>query len=218
MRRCGTLRRFMVRRRSAGAETAGGRSVGRVPYLRNLQNTSTRTDARVSAGVSLLQCRVVNGRSVRYQHEHAQCFRYILRWNFLLHRCIDYHVKRMDLCSFDFNHTVKNGYEEQSSYLCTVELGCNALGLCDTSFITLYILQYQLIHHKARDFSALLSTTYVRAYTSDITTLQVIGSNTVLQELDCFEQSAVFSSLGMQAANLEGSYTNSRSGKWEQLL
>ena len=50
MRRCGTLRRFMVRRRSAGAETAGARSVGRVSYLRNLQNTSTRTDARVSAG------------------------------------------------------------------------------------------------------------------------------------------------------------------------
>jgi len=33
-----------------------------------------------------------------------------------------------------------------------VELGCNDLGLCDISSITLYILWYQLISHKARLF------------------------------------------------------------------
>jgi hypothetical protein len=35
---------------------------------------------------------------------------------------------------------------------CAVKLGYNDLGLCDTSFITLYIQWYQLIPHKTRIF------------------------------------------------------------------
>jgi len=41
MWRCGTLRRFMVRSRFAGAQTAAGRGAVRVYYLGSLQNTST---------------------------------------------------------------------------------------------------------------------------------------------------------------------------------
>jgi len=42
MWRCGALRRFMVRRRFAGAQTAAGCGAGRVQYLGSLQNTSTK--------------------------------------------------------------------------------------------------------------------------------------------------------------------------------
>jgi hypothetical protein len=40
MWRCRTLRRFMERGRSAGAQTAAGRGAVRVYYLWSLQNTS----------------------------------------------------------------------------------------------------------------------------------------------------------------------------------
>lgn len=50
MRRCETVRRFMVRCRSGGTHAAGGRGAGRVQHLWSLQNTSTRTVACGSAG------------------------------------------------------------------------------------------------------------------------------------------------------------------------
>jgi hypothetical protein len=50
-----------------------------------------------------------------------------------------------------------------------VQLGYNDFGLFDTSVITLNILWYELIPHKARGF---FSTTYIRASASDITTVK----------------------------------------------
>ena len=71
-------------------------------------------------------------------------------------------------------------------FACTVELGYNDLGLCDTSFITLYIQWYELIPHKARAF--LLAQCDIRkSSTSDIKTLQIIGSNIIFQEECYFE-------------------------------
>lgn len=54
----------------------------------------------------------------------------------------------------------------------TVTLGYNDLGFCDTSFIRLYVLFFQLIHIR-HVFSTLLSTTHITASTSDITTRPV---------------------------------------------
>jgi hypothetical protein len=69
-------------------------------------------------------------------------------------------------------------------------------------------------------FSATLSTTYARTSTSRITTLPVIGSNTVFKEVVYFEKSSNFSSLTMQACNIRisNSCINSRSGKWKIIV
>ena len=69
----------------------------------------------------------------------------------------------------------------------TVELSYNNCSLCDTLAITLYILLYQL-----------LSKTYIRTSTSDITTLPVVTSNVILQEAGYFEKSTTSLSLRAQ--------------------
>ena len=71
----------------------------------------------------------------------------------------------------------------------TVELGYNDIDFCNTSSITLYILGYQLILHKAQVFCDLLSPTYVRASTMDIVKLPVISSELFFQEVKYFENS-----------------------------
>ena len=48
-------------------------------------------------------------------------------------------------------------------------------------------------------FYALLSTTYIRASTSDIATLPINRSNIIFQEVDYFENSAISSSYRGQA-------------------
>jgi len=42
-------------------------------------------------------------------------------------------------------------------------------------------------------FSSLHSTTYVRASASDITTLPVVGSNLIFQEVDYFDNFTIYS-------------------------
>ena len=47
---------------------------------------------------------------------------------------------------------MQNLFNVQAGGLYTVELGYDAVGLCDTSAIALHILWYQQFPHKARDF------------------------------------------------------------------
>ena len=70
----------------------------------------------------------------------------------------------------------------------TVELGYNDLGLCDSSFIMIYILWYQPLPHKACVFCPAQSNKHKSIY-SDMTILSVIHSNIILQELGSFENS-----------------------------
>jgi len=65
MWRCGALRRFMVRGRSAGAQTAAGRGAGCVQYLRSLQNTGTKTEDMFGSPQRL--CAAVQGCKAMYQ-------------------------------------------------------------------------------------------------------------------------------------------------------
>ena len=59
MWRCWALRRFVVSRRAAGAQAAGGCSVGCVQYLGSLKNVSTRTEDTFGSPRSL--CAAVQG-------------------------------------------------------------------------------------------------------------------------------------------------------------
>jgi hypothetical protein len=67
-----------------------------------------------------------------------------------------------------------------------------------TSFIMLYIQWYQLIQRKAL-FSAMLNTTFISSSNSDITTLPIIISSRILQEVGYFRNSTLSSSLRNQA-------------------
>ena len=80
-----------------------------------------------------------------------------------------------------------DGWIDRQTDVYTVELSYNNLGLSDTSAIALYILWYQQIPHKAC-FSSLLSTTYIRASSSNITTLPIISSNIIFQEVGILER------------------------------
>jgi hypothetical protein len=53
---CWALRRFMVRRRSAGAQTAAGRGAGRIYYLGSLQNTNIKTEDMFGSPLTSLCC------------------------------------------------------------------------------------------------------------------------------------------------------------------
>jgi hypothetical protein len=66
-------------------------------------------------------------------------------------------------------------------YQLQLELGYNDLGFYDTSDIVSDILWYQLIPHEA-SVLVLHLVRHVRASTSDITTLPVIGANVIFQE------------------------------------
>lgn len=88
-----------------------------------------------------------------------------------------------------------------------VEFGYNNSSLCDTLFIMSNSLWYQLIPHRARVFSALLSTTYPTASTSDITAVLAFCSNIIFQLVGYFENSSTSSSVRGQALH------DSRPGK-----
>jgi hypothetical protein len=61
-------------------------------------------------------------------------------------------------------------------------------------------------------FSALLSTTYIRASTLNIITLPIICAG-IIFKVGFFENSTLFASLTKQAFNLSGSYINFGTGK-----
>jgi len=63
------------------------------------------------------------------------------------------------------------------------EPGHNDLGLCNTLATALHISVVPTNSPLGTCFSALLSTTHIRASTSDITTLPVTGSNIIFQEV-----------------------------------
>jgi hypothetical protein len=88
------------------------------------------------------------------------------------------------------NHILRT---TSSTSTVTDDLGYD-VRLCDTSAIALYVLWYQPILRKASVFFALLSTTYIIASTSDITTLPVISTNIILQEAYYFVNSTISSS------------------------
>jgi hypothetical protein len=75
------------------------------------------------------------------------------------------------------------------------EFGDKNLDLCDTSSITLHSQWYQLIPPLGTCFSVVFSTTLAGASTSDITTLPVIFSNIIFQEVGNSENSILSSSL-----------------------
>ena len=72
-----------------------------------------------------------------------------------------------------------------SYFQITVELDYNECGLCDSSAIALHILWYQVTPSKARVFF-FFSTKYIRARTLYITTLPIIRSNIIFQDVGCF--------------------------------
>ena len=84
-------------------------------------------------------------------------------------------------------------------YARAVERVYNDLDLCDTSLNSVIHSTVPTESPQGMCFSALLSTTYIRASTSDTTTLPVIGSNNIFQEVGYSEKSTVFSSLKGQA-------------------
>ena len=96
------------------------------------------------------------------------------------------------------------------------------LDLCDTSAMTDIVVPTN--SPKAHvHFPALLSATYVTAYTSHINVtashisfnLPVICSNIIFQEVGYFENLTLSSSLRNEPSSFSGSYINSRAGKWQ---
>jgi hypothetical protein len=77
----------------------------------------------------------------------------------------------------------------------TIELGYNECGLCDSSAIALHILWYQVTLYKAFFFLLLVRH---RARTVNITTLPIIRSNILFQDVGYFENSTTCSSLRKQ--------------------
>ena len=101
-----------------------------------------------------------------------------------------------------FRLTYVTSFREYAQRSClvinTVELCYNDLGLCDISAITLYILRYGLIP-QCHVLFCLASYDVHTSTTSDITTLPVILSITIFQEVDYLQDSAISSSLRGQA-------------------